>query len=226
VVLGFAIYDGATDEIFIRLAVLIWIFANIWWMTGEVEDWQTCQCLDGDLYLERTYETQIILDTGLCLLGVYYLVVRPFKLFKSGDPDALERYDSTGLPSRWPLLFSNWREYENIHILFWMGKDCAWANGELIMWLIFVVPTVGIAWDLTWVSSQRKHMLLDHFHYLAQLIWVMSNAVWAGGEFFDPDHDYPWPLASTYVTRNLQYIQLLYYSDGNILRHTPEPPAY
>ena len=31
-----ALYDRATDEAFVRMGVLIWIFGNWWWITGEV----------------------------------------------------------------------------------------------------------------------------------------------------------------------------------------------
>jgi len=53
-----------------------------------------------------------------------------------------------------------WREYENIHILFWLGKDVAWINLIPAMWIVFLVPTAGIAWDMVYVTFWRKHLMV------------------------------------------------------------------
>ena len=193
--LSHAVYEGATNEIFTRFAVTIWIFANWWWITGEVHDWNYPD--EPPLYDERTVQASYILDAGLCWLGIFYLIVKPLKLLDADNPVQLRRYDGTGLPARFPFLFPTWREYENAHILFWMAKDCAWANNVPAMWIFFTVPTVGMAYDFVWVSLFRKHLLVDHAHYVSILLWVTANSVWAGGEFFDLEYDYPYSLGST-----------------------------
>lgn len=37
-------------------------------------------------------------------------------------------------------------------------------------------------------------LLVDHAHYFSQLLWVLANALWAGGEIFRPEYDEPYPL--------------------------------
>ena len=78
-----------------------------------------------------------------------------------------------------------------------MGKDCAWANSIASMWIVFTTPTIIIALDFVYCSLFRKHLMIDHAHYVTILLWVASNSVWAGGELFDPDYDYPFPPDST-----------------------------
>ena len=184
----YALYDRATDEAFVRMGVLIWIFGNWWWITGEVHDWKYPE--ETPIYDERTTQTGYILNAGLCWLAVFYLFVRPFKLFHADNQEMLVRYDTTGLPPRLPWLFKTWRDYENMHVLFWMGKDCAWANNKAGMWIVFTAPTIAMAFEFMYCSFFRKHLLVDHAHYCAMFIWVTANAVWAGGELFNPGNKY------------------------------------
>lgn len=90
--------------------------------------------------------------------------------------------------NRYPsLLFSSWKHYENVHILLWLGKDTAWNWDWKVMWIIFVIPTVLIGVDFIHKSLFTQRLLIDHAHYCAQFIWVMSNLVWAYGELFLPE---------------------------------------
>ena len=193
-----AVYDGSTNEVFTSTAVLLWIFANFWWMTGDIHDYVLDYPDDdyNDWYDRQTSQAAIMMETGISWLAFFYLIVKPLKLFGADDPDTVAAYDTTGLPPRWPFLFKTWREYENIHIVFWLGKDVAWINLIPSMWVIFLVPTFGIAWDMVFVTFWKKHLMVDHAHNLAILFWVMANALWAGGEIFDPDVDNAYPLGS------------------------------
>ena len=121
-----------------------------------------------------------MMETGISWLAFFYLFVKPFRLWGADDPETVAAYDTTGLPPRWPMFFKTWREYENIHILFWLGKDVAWINLIPSMWVIFLVPTFGIAWDMVFVTFWKKHLMIDHAHNVTILIWVMANAIWAG----------------------------------------------
>ena len=121
-----------------------------------------------------------MMETGISWLAFFYLFIKPLKLFGADDPETVAAYDTTGLPPRWPMFFKTWREYENIHILFWLGKDVAWINLIPSMWVIFLVPTFGIAWDMVFVTFWKKHLMIDHAHNVTILIWVMANAIWAG----------------------------------------------
>ena len=40
---------------------------------------------------------------------------------------------------------------------------------------------------------------MDHYHYRAQLLWVMGNMVWAYGEILVPQYDDPFVLFPSYV---------------------------
>jgi hypothetical protein len=44
--------------------------------------------------------------------------------------------------------------------LFWLGKDVAWINLIPAMWIVFLVPTAGIAWDMVYVTFWRKHLMV------------------------------------------------------------------
>ena len=130
-----------------------------------------------------------MMETGISWLAFFYLFVKPLKLWGADDPETVAAYDTTGLPPRWPMFFKTWREYENIHILFWLGKDVAWINLIPSMWVIFLVPTFGIAWDMVFVTFWKKHLMIDHAHNVTILIWVMANAIWAGdGDDFVHTH--------------------------------------
>ena len=65
------------------------------------------------LYEIRTTESGHMMQFALCWLGVYYIIVKPFKLFGCDSPEALRHYDNTGLKPRFSFLFRTWREYEN-----------------------------------------------------------------------------------------------------------------
>lgn len=64
------------------------------------------------------------------------------------------------------------------------------------MWLVFFVPTLLIGLDFVYLTLKSKRMLIDHAHYFAQYMWVLANAVWAGGEFwFTPNNDSAIPVS-------------------------------
>ena len=196
-ILSHAVRDRNTNEIMTNFSTFMWLFGNTWWMIGDIHDHNFPE--EPAWYPQRTIDCRNIMVAALCLLGAYYLIVKPLKLFNVDNPDAMVHYDRTGLKPRWPisLLFKTWREYENVHILFWLGKDCAWNRLIPSMWFVFVLPTLGIMLDLACTSFFAKPLLIDHAHYSAQFVWVIANAIWAGGELFTPDYDFPFPLVTT-----------------------------
>lgn len=78
----------------------------------------------------------------------------------------------------------NIRKYENVHILLWLLKDlcwvCLWKTGGMIM----IVPTVLMAFFITWKTRFDRTELL---HNLAVCCWILANSVWMTGEFFYDD---------------------------------------
>ena len=101
------VVDQATNEIFFSTAVFLWIFANFWWMTGDIHDYVLGYPDDAvsDWYDQRTPQAAIIMEFGISWLAFFYLVVKPFKLFGADNPEKVAEYDTTGLPPRWPMFF-------------------------------------------------------------------------------------------------------------------------
>ena len=70
----------------------------------------------------------------------------------------MRRYNEEHLQPRvWmQAFFPTWRSYENVHIFFWLAKDCSWNHGWTLTWWIFSVPTVLIALDFAWQTAHVK----------------------------------------------------------------------
>ena len=92
----------------------------------------------------------------LCWLGIYYLFLRPLNFLPVAQNSAmLTRYEEAGLRSRFSY-FQNWRQYEYMHIVCWLGKDWAWTVGFKVLWVLFSVPTLLLALDFVWVTGSIK----------------------------------------------------------------------
>lgn len=76
------------------------------------------------------------------------------------------------------------REYENLHIVFWLIKDTCWVSDFKIAGLIMVIPTVIMAFYIAWKSRLEQ---ADLFHNLAVCCWILANCVWMIGEFYYED---------------------------------------
>jgi hypothetical protein len=104
------------------------------------------------------------------------------------DRISKDAFSKMKIYNRYPsMLFESWKQYENVHVLLWLGKDTAWNWEWKLMWLIFSVPTVLIGLDFLHKSLFTKRLMIDHAHYCAQFLWVFSNLVWAYGELFLPE---------------------------------------
>jgi hypothetical protein len=174
------------DEIWTHSAQFMWLFGNFLWMQGELHDSKYPN--ETSIYNERADQAGYIFITALVWISIYYLIAKPLNITSS--PEINAAYDTTGFQCRFPALFRSWREYENVHILFWIGKDCFWCWYVNYMWVLFWIPTLFVAFDFCLVSLRGKNMIIDHAHYISQLLWVSANAVWGLGEFwFSVNHD-------------------------------------
>jgi hypothetical protein len=54
------------------------------------------------------------------------------------------------------LNWKDWREYEHIHTLAWLGKDYAWVRILPPLWVLCLVPTILIAIDFIWTTWKAK----------------------------------------------------------------------
>ena len=43
-----------------------------------------------------------------------------------------------------------------------------------IVWIIFVIPTLTVAFDFVMITLMDKELLIDHIHYIATLLWVLA----------------------------------------------------
>lgn len=185
------------NELITGSSQLLWLIANLWWMSGELHDWEYRKDANAPLlYPSHTVQCGYILQTSLLVMVLYYLFLRPFHISVPAE-EALEVYNETGLEPRCPSFFATWREYENNHILWWLCTDYAWNTLNPTIWVLTGIPTIIIAADFVACSFRNHRLIVDHFHYIAQFLWFLGNFVWAFGELFDPAHDYPYALFAT-----------------------------
>lgn len=81
-------------------------------------------------------------------------------------------------------MIADLRKKENLHIVFWLVKDFAWINDFHVLGVSMAVPTILLAFWLTWKSRVEMDEL---FHNLAVSCWIIANSVWMWGEFFYND---------------------------------------
>jgi hypothetical protein len=170
-----------------------WLLANYWWMWGEIHDSEYPE--EPPIFKDHTYQASAIMTAALLWIVAYYAVIAPFKLLPETSEESKAPYKDGDIEPH-PLLvpyIPTWRHYENLHILFWLGKDTAWIHRWPIMWWPFAVFTVAIAVDFVVTTSSYPGHGISHAHYIAQAIWVLSNLVWAYSELYFGDEDPPIP---------------------------------
>lgn len=199
------------NEFWSRFADFLWLFANYWWMIGETHDYQFPN--GPFIYDKCTKQAAWIMITALIWISLYYILLKPFGLTnkishliqnnnnnnQSSNQSSNQNQNESNnhdiheeASPRFQNYFSTWREYENLHSLFWIGKDAAWVLAKLPMWFIFFFPTVAVSIDVTIITLYKPSSLVDHAHHCAQFLWVIANAVWASGELFlTVHHDEP-----------------------------------
>jgi hypothetical protein len=122
------------------------------WMLGEAHDYEFPDA--PPISIEHTYSSAKILEVALIWSLVYYIIILPFDLLPC-SPSALEEYDDGTLQPRFSC-FVSFRQYENLHMLFWIAKDLAWNLVNLSFWLFCLVPAVLLALDFIYISVTTK----------------------------------------------------------------------
>lgn len=211
-------------EIICGVTQALWLLGNYIWMIGELHDieWPN----EEPIYDLCTVRAGYVLKLALVLSGVFVLFIKPLNILRPSE-EALEYFNERAhRQSIFPPFVHSWRDYENTHIFFWLGKDTAWNASIRSMWVIFVIPTLLIAGDFVVSTFYVKNAIVDHAHYVAVMIWVFGNIVWAAGETFELDIDKPyklfpsssnaihtcrfwasWLLLATYIPICMLYIQ-------------------
>ena len=163
-------------------------------MDGELHDYKFPN--EKSIYDQRTRQASYLSLTAFSMIAGYYCVVFPYLKLTRGKARRVTplgnqphrrkmSYDPTlRLEHPIPAVFDSWADYEDLHLLFWLGKDFAWIWELQILWIAFIGPTFFIGVDFVWKSLMTRRMMIDHAHYVAQFLWVLSNATWACGELF------------------------------------------
>lgn len=88
--------------------------------------------------------------------------------------------------SRMYAIPEKFRKIENLHIVFWLLKDVSWALLWKPIGIIMLVPTLSVAFLITW---QTRNLKSELFHNLAIVFWICANGYWMVAEFFWPEYE-------------------------------------
>jgi len=84
-------------------------------------------------------------------------------------------HTQSSTPSSDLLILKDWREYEHVHTLAWLGKDYAWACVLPELWVLCLVPTILIAIDFIWTTWKAKVTAALYSHSGYMNAWLVSN---------------------------------------------------
>jgi prepilin signal peptidase PulO-like enzyme (type II secretory pathway) len=105
---------------------------------------------------------------------------------------------------------ARFRKIENLHIVFWLIKDLAWAMLWKPLGLFMIIPTIGAALLITW---QTRNIQSELLHNVAVVFWIIANAYWMITEFFSDNDDLRYyaviPFSMGLVTVAYYYIGLM-----------------
>lgn len=79
---------------------------------------------------------------------------------------------------------ARYRKMENMHIIFWLGKDIAWCLFWKVLAVVMIIPTLIISVIIAYRTRKIKSELA---HNLAVTFWISANALWMISEFFHFD---------------------------------------
>ena len=156
-----SIKDKSSEEIFHSIAQFMWLFSNYWWMSADV--YNSNHPYDSSVYIRRKEQSRVIMETALAWLALWYCIMRPCNIFPV-DSETYKKYDDANLRCRFSY-FAHWRQYENIHVLFWLGKDYSWVSLSPVLWIIFLVPTTLLSLDFCYVTGVTKVNSCSEVHY-------------------------------------------------------------
>jgi hypothetical protein len=73
------------------------------------------------------------------------------------------------------------RQFENLHIIFWLLKDMAWSMGWRLMGISMIIPTLLIS---IYMTRKFKGNPSEWYHNMAVICWIVANSYWMISEFF------------------------------------------
>jgi hypothetical protein len=95
---------------------------------------------------------------------------------------------------------ARYRKMENMHIIFWLGKDIAWCLFWKVLAVVMIIPTLIISIIIAYRTRNIKSELA---HNLAISFWISANALWMISEFFHFD---TWPIWGLFTGKHLALI--------------------
>ncbi len=85
-------------------------------------------------------------------------------------------------------MYEKLRKIENLHVVFWLIKDCCWVSDYKTIGVLMIAPTLLIALYISW---RTRHAIAELAHNLAVTFWICANSTWMIGEFFFADGTRP-----------------------------------
>jgi hypothetical protein len=167
------------EDLYFILSMFLWLGANYIWMLGNL-------IYDTDVF---RFGASCIMMCGIVTIAFYFCFLKNKTIFQPKQSQ-IESYNSNKLICRFSSI-NTWRRYEFIHMFFWLLKDYCWCSQDKVMWLVGAIPTIFVSVDLIYITSKNKKLFVDLMHYLAQLLWVSSNIIWAFVELYQIGTDIP-----------------------------------
>lgn len=173
VLLHHAFVHKNNEEKYFLVPTFLWLFSNYLWMSGNL-------LYGTDIF---RFSASCIMTVGIVLIVVYFFTLKN-KEFFIPNAEVTKLYNENGLVCRFKS-FDTWRRYELVHVFFWLLKDRSWCSKDPVFWIVGAIPTLFISLDFLYIGLKNRKMVIDNAHYLAQLLWVSSNIVWACVELFN-----------------------------------------
>ena len=137
----------------LHVAEFVWLLANFLWMYGELHDERNPHTKS--VIVEYTAVSGLMMEGAMCWLAVFYLVIYPLRVLQDVRYTNRESKCSRCNSSTTSLLCWSNSHYEDLHVLFWLGKDTAWNHLNLVLWYLFLVPTLLVAVEFVWSSCKK-----------------------------------------------------------------------
>lgn len=102
-------------------------------------------------------------------------------------------------------LINRIRNYENIHIVFWLIKDTCWMLELKWLGALAMIPTLFVAIYIIFKTYHTKEVYIN----AAIFFWILANSFWMMMEFFNGDR-YKY-YASIPFALGFLFVSIFYY---------------
>lgn len=76
-------------------------------------------------------------------------------------------------------LLNKIRNYEFLHIVFWLIKDSCWMMEYKMIGTLMILPTIGLAINIAYLTRKTIDLHIN----MAILFWICANSFWMILEF-------------------------------------------